>query len=490
MSKENPYDDFKISDLGDRLARLQRVAQAMDIPILVIIEGFESSGRGRLIRHLVQNQNPKYYDVQVFDYPKDPKGTSPLMKPFWLHSPKKGDLQIFDRSYYFDFFNDLKMSQEEEEERVQTYEAFEKALYDDYTVVVKFFLNISWEGQEENIDAYLDCHRRSIYVDCLDSQQNKNYEAYRSRFARLINRTNFAFAPWYVLDADQGKDSSRQALGILLEEVQRGIERVAVKREEGVRIKRSYKPQAFRPLDQVNMDLALSPEDYDKKKGPLQEAVADLAMAYYENHIPIVLVFEGVDAAGKDGAIKRLIKKVDPRLKKTHAISAPDETEKAHHYLWRFFRRLPEDGTMAIFSRSWYGRVMVERVEGFATDNEWERAYGEMLEMERQLYKKGYLVLKFFLTIDKDEQLRRFEDRENDPDKQYKITEEDWRNRDKWDAYMDAMNEMLERTDTDFAPWIIVPGNNKPYARIRVMEEFLKYGKSHLDQVLKKEVLY
>lgn len=479
MSKKNPYKDFKLSDLGDRLARLQRVAQSMDIPILVIIEGFESSGRGHLIRHLVQRLNPKYYDVHGFKWEGD-EGPDRL-DDFWVHSPEKGHIQVYDRSYYFDLFNRRDMSEEEVQERITWIRHFERALYDDYTVVVKFFLDISQDRQAENIQANLQAKRGRIYVDEVDLDQNENYKAYRERFSDLMDRTDFDFAPWYRINVDKLKDGSRHVLGLILEEAQRGIERVAVRREEGVRIKRSYQAQDPRPLDRLDLDLALTKKEYKAKLGRLQDEVADLAMAYYSRGIPIVLVFEGVDAAGKDGAIKRMIKEVDPRLKKTHAISAPDETEAAHHYLWRFYLRFPRDGSMAIFSRSWYGRVMVERLEGFATDNEWERAYGEMVEMERQLALRGTLVLKFFLTIDKDVQLERFEARENDPDKQYKITEEDWRNRDKWDDYIDAMNEMLERTHTDFAPWIIVEGNDKRFARIKVMEEFLRRGRAWLE---------
>lgn len=174
------------------------------------------------------------------------------------------------------------------------------------------------------------------------------------------------------------------------------------------------------------------------------------------------------------------MKKVDPRLYTVQAISAPSKEELDHNYLWRFYEKLPEDGYAGIFSRSWYGRVMVERVERFAKTNEWDRAYEEILEFEKEITDHGSMVMKFFVTIDKDTQYQRFMDRENNPDKNYKITDEDWRNRDKWDAYIEAMDEMLYRTNVDYAPWIIVEGNQKHYSRIKVMEEFLKQAKDHL----------
>ena len=206
---------------------------------------------------------------------------------------------------------------------------------------------------------------------------------------------------------------------------------------------------------------------------------------YYEKGISQVLVFEGVDAAGKDGAIERLIKDVDPRLYTVYGISAPSKEELNRNYLWRFYNKLPKDGYVSIFSRSWYGRVMVERVEGFAKVNEWDRAYEEISNMEKEIYDHGSLVIKFFVTIDKDEQLSRFKDREREPDKQYKITDEDWRNRKKRDSYQEAMDEMIVRTNLDYAPWIIVGSNQKKYARIKVMEEYIRIAKDHLKKIHK-----
>ena len=190
----------------------------------------------------------------------------------------------------------------------------------------------------------------------------------------------------------------------------------------------------------------------------------------YRKRIPVVLCFEGWEAAGKGGASKRLTECMDPRGYVVHPTAAPDETEKAHHYLWRFWRSMPKDGHIAIFDRTWYGRVLVERIEGFCTEAEWKRAYQEINNMEKNLADHGVVILKFWMQIDKEEQKRRFERRQEDPEKQWKITEEDWRNREKWDQYETAVNEMLLRTSTDDAPWIVVEGNDKYYARIKVLE--------------------
>ncbi|MDO5017791.1 MAG: hypothetical protein Q4E02_00670 [Lagierella massiliensis] len=476
------YKNFSRKELGVRLARLMRVAQSEEIPVLIIIDGFESSGKGFVINDLVKELNPKYYDVNVFDKPSKEENKYPFITRFWNKIPRKGHTKVFDRSFYFEVMSDLNMSEEETRRRVDYISYIEKMLYDDYAVIVKVFLNISKETQKETIEEHLNSPYNAFYVDKIDIEQNKNYEEYKKHITDVLTESNFDFAPWNIVDSTDRKLASKDVLGLVIEELAKGIERVSTKREEGVRINRDYEP-INKPLEKLDMDKSLSKQEYDKVLKDLQKEASDISNRLYINGISSVLVFEGVDAAGKDGAIKRLVKKMDPRLYRVHSISAPDETENSYNYLWRFYKKLPEDGFMAIFSRSWYGRVMVERIEGFAQDNEWERAYDEILNMERQLYNHGTLVLKFFVVIDKDTQLERFEAREKDPDKQYKITEEDWRNREKWDEYILAMNEMLDRTDIDYAPWIIVEGNNKRYARVKVLREFIKHGIKRLQEL-------
>ena len=196
----------------------------------------------------------------------------------------------------------------------------------------------------------------------------------------------------------------------------------------------------------------------------------------------MVLGFEGWDAGGKGGAIKRLTEKMDPRGYTVIPTASPNDWEKAHHYLWRFWQAMPKAGHLSIFDRTWYGRVMVERIEGFCTTGEWQRAYKEINDMERDLYDAGAIVLKFWMQIDKDEQERRFKARQENPEKQWKITDEDWRNREKWDQYEEAVNEMLIRTSTPHAPWVVVEGNDKYYARIKVLETVVRAIEKRLER--------
>lgn len=477
--EKEKYQDFKVSELGVRLARMQRICESLKIPVLIIVEGWESSGRGYVINDLVRELNRKFVDVDVFNNQSDEERKYPFLRDFWIKIPRKGYLKIFDRSFYYDLMNDLEMGKSELKTKIEFINSFEKALYDDKTVVIKYFLDVSQKEQKSRMEALENSDLKSFYIDMYDKEQNKNYDTYKAQFSKIIEKTNTDYAKWHVINAEDEKYASKETLGIALEEIEKGIERVSTHRENGVRFQRDYKAKN-KPLNDLDLTKKLSDKEYDAILKDLEKEVASTVVRFHKENIPTMLVFEGMDAAGKDGAIARLIRYVDPRLYTVHTISAPDESENARNYLWRFYNRMPQDGKMGIFSRSWYGRVMVERVEGFASDNEWERAYGEMLDMEKQFYEHGGLILKYFVVIDKDIQLERFQDRENDVDKQYKITEEDWRNRDKWDKYLEAENEMIDRTNVQYAPWILVEGNDKKYARIKVIKEFLNRAEKFL----------
>ncbi|WP_299033292.1 hypothetical protein [uncultured Anaerococcus sp.] len=478
------FQDFKRSDLAERLGRMARICSDLDVPILIMVDGWESSGRGYVIKDLTREFAAKDFDVEVPDKDDAWDDSYPFIRKFWVNIPKKGKIKIFDRSFYYKLFEKLDLSDKKIKNRINSIKMTEKALYDDQTIIIKFFLNIDKDEQKSRITDLKDSIKEDFYLDGLDKDQQKHYEAYEKHFKKLLEATDFPYAPWDIIDSNDKKEASKEALGIAIERLSQGLERVIRQRKENENTERNY-TKAKSILKNLDLTKTISDEDYHKKKDELQKEVAELMYEYYEKGISQVLVFEGVDAAGKDGAIERLIKEVDPRLYTVHGISAPSKEELDRNYLWRFYSKLPKDGYVSIFSRSWYGRVMVERVEGFAKVNEWDRAYEEIANMEKEIYDHGSLVIKFFVTIDKDEQLNRFKDRQRNPDKQYKITDEDWRNRKKWDAYLDAMDEMLERTNLTYAPWVIVGSNQKKYARIKVMEEYIKIAKDHLKKLKK-----
>lgn len=478
------FQDFKRSELSERLARMTRICSDLEIPILIIVDGWESSGRGFVIKDLTREFAAKTFDVEVPDTDDAWDESYPFIRKFWVNLPKKGNIKIFDRSFYYKIFENLKLSNKEIKARISSIKNTEKALYDDQTIIIKFFLNVDKDEQAKRIKDLKKSVKKDFYIAGMDKDQQKHYEDYEKHFKKLLEATDFPYAPWDIIDSNDKKSASKEALGIALDRLSQGIERVIRQRNENENTERAYAPEKS-ILRNLDLSKTISDEEYKEKKEKLQKEVAHLMYEYYEKGISQILVFEGVDAAGKDGAIERLIKEVDPRLYTVHGISAPSKEELDRNYLWRFYNKLPKDGYVGIFSRSWYGRVMVERVEGFAKVNEWDRAYEEIGNMEKEIHDHGSLVIKFFVTIDEDEQLKRFKDRERNPDKQYKITDEDWRNRKKWDSYIEAMDEMLERTNFDYAPWVIVGSNQKKYARIKVMEEYIRLAKKHLKEMEK-----
>lgn len=478
--KDFIYQGFSRSDLKVKLARLARICENFQIPLMILVDGWESAGRGYVVSEITKELNPKYFDVDVCEGDKDDGAYSFIINA-WKNLPAKSHIKIFTHSYYYDLFDNLDYKDYEIETRIGEIKNMEKMLADDNTIIIKIFLSIDQKTQEERIKDLKDSVKRPFYINSIDKTQSQNYEDYEENFKKILSMTSFDFARWNVVESNNMKKAAKEVLGLLIDQVTQGIERVGNQLKDKDRTTRSYSRKVHL-IENLDLSKEISEEDYEAKKEKLQNEVADTMYELYNAGISSALVFEGVDAAGKDGAIKRLIKEVDPRLYRVHAISAPTQEELAKHYLWRFYTRLPKRGYTSIFSRSWYGRVMVERIEGFARIGEWDRAYGEINEFEKLLVKNKTMVLKFFVVIDKDVQLQRFEAREKVADKQYKITDEDWRNRQKWDPYVEAMNEMLDRTNPEYAPWIIVEGNDKKYARIKVMEEYLKHARKVFDK--------
>jgi polyphosphate kinase 2 (PPK2 family) len=279
-------------------------------------------------------------------------------------------------------------------------------------------------------------------------------------------------AHWQVVDSTKILSATVEVMQTMVSLLKNKVD----KRKNGVKFERNI-PSDPLPmfsgspsLSRVDTSLNLSKEKYREKLKVRQEKIHALHNELYRLRIPMVIVYEGWDAAGKGGNIRRLIEEMDPRGYEVIPISAPNDVEKAHHYLWRFWTEFPKSGHLTIFDRSWYGRVLVERVEGFCSRSDWQQAYREINEMEENFHNFGAALVKFWVHIDKDEQLRRFNAREENPAKQWKLHDEDWRNREKWNLYEDAVEEMFLRTNTPYAPWTIIEGNCKRYARIKALD--------------------
>ena len=282
-----------------------------------------------------------------------------------------------------------------------------------------------------------------------------------------MNQTNPAYAPWYVIDATNKKLAQLQVLETLMSCIQNRLDH---EKKDALIIDNIYPLRETINLNECDLSLTIDEETYRKELKKCRKKLRKLHNIIYRKKIPVIIAYEGWDAAGKGGNIKRVTSGLDPRGYTVYPIAAPDKSEINRHYLWRFYKRLPKDGHVAIYDRTWYGRVMVERLEGFCSENDWQRAYNEMNEFEKELSDWGAVVIKFWVQIDKDTQLARFTERQNTPEKQWKITDEDWRNREKWDLYENAVTEMLQKTNTEFAPWFVLESNDKKYARIKAMK--------------------
>lgn len=313
--------------------------------------------------------------------------------------------------------------------------SFERTLTDDGNVLIKFFLYISQKEQRKRFDKMLGSKETAWKVSRQDEKRNRNYRRYKSINEEMLEKTETACAPWVIVEAENRRFATVKIYTEVIRRLEEAVR--AKKKEEEKNTKTDDGAPSVLPecslvssvLSKVDLSLSYTEKEYKQKLKKLQSRIELLHSEIYRRRIPVVLGFEGWDAAGKGGAIKRLTEPMDPRGYVVNPTAAPSDLEKSHHYLWRFWRNMPKAGHIAIFDRTWYGRVMVERIEGFCTKEEWQRAYREINEMEESLVHGGAIVLKFWLQIDKEEQKRRFDARMENPKKQWKITEEDWRNR-------------------------------------------------------------
>lgn len=457
-----------------RLGLLQRKLKEAGIPVLITFDGYDAAGKGLHINRLIQSLDPRGFDVYTGDRDGEEEIMHPFLWRFAIRCPAKGRITIFDTSWYRKVQRDRfdeKTGEKDVDAAFSDIMAFEKQLTDDGTVLIKLFLTISEKEQRKRFEKLAASGETAWRVTKEDWERNRHYKKYEKINEEMISRTGTPYAPWTVIDASKKEEAALSIMNAVsgmmeaaLKAKERGKDPVI---HEGPMPPDKYKKGI---LSKIDVNKNLEKREYEKKLDKLHKKLERLHSELYRYRIPVVLGFEGWDAAGKGGAIRRLTSHLDPRGYKVCPTASPNDVEKIHHYLWRFWNNMPKDGHIAIFDRTWYGRVMVERIEGFCTEDEWRRAYKEINDMEAHLVHSGAVVLKFWIHIDKDEQERRFNDRMKNPEKQWKITDEDWRNREKWDQYEEAVNEMLEKTSTKDAPWIVVEGNSKYYARIKVLE--------------------
>ena len=465
----------RMAKLESKIAFLQRELKNLGVPVMIVFEGFGAAGKGTQINRLIQALDPRGFTVYSTDAETKDEKMHPFLWRFWTKTPEKGRIAVFDRSWYRKLLVDRyekKTSKKEIPIILEEISSFEKQLTDGGTLVMKFFLDISEREQKKRFHKLMEKKATSWRVSDKDLDKNKHFQDYLEMADEMLTKTDSDYAPWTIVEAEDDRYATVKILSTVAatfeDRYKKEKESKKKEREVDGRFDKSELNDSV--LKKVDLSKKMEEKAYEKRLDELQKKLRLLHGKLYAKRIPVVLAFEGWDAGGKGGAIKRLTNALDPRGYTVNPTSSPNDIERAHHYLWRFWTKMPKDGHIAIFDRTWYGRVMVERIEGFCTTQDWQRAYKEINQMEQQLVNHGAVVLKFWLHIDKEEQARRFQDRQDNPEKSWKITDEDWRNREKWDLYEKAVDEMLVRTSTADAPWIIVEGNDKLYARIKVLE--------------------
>ncbi len=537
-------------ELVNKLIVLQERAKQEGVGMVVLFEGWNGAGKGSRISDILYHLDARATSVYVtedLDTEEAQKlhsinrwitGYYPLLQNFWKALGPRGNITFFDRGWYTtlgqSLLYDPPFTQVEaflyedaakEANKMKTdmlyhaVDSFESQLVDDGYLVKKFFLHISEDTMEDRLRTLASNPNTAWRVDEGDLAQLNDYDRMYKIYDKMLDKTDFDYAPWIVLNAE---DRRRVNLTVLRELVSayedalsKGEDKAAKEAaekaaansagqgqqkewvderkrtpEEQAKIEAENEAEAARQhkaapkrskefkilkdyprIEEIRTDLHLGDDaQYKKKLKKQQKRLNELETLMYQKRIPLIIMYEGSDAAGKGGNIKRIAQALDARAYTIFPSPAPTKPELMHPFLWRYWTRLPKAGHVGIYDRSWYGRVLVERVEGFASDEEWSRAYDEINEFERELTNWGAILVKFWVNTSREEQLARFEAREQNPDKQWKITAEDWRNRDKYPQYREAENDMFRLTNTDFAPWTVLESDDKHFARIKALK--------------------
>ena len=454
-------------------------------PVLIVIAGVEGAGKSETVNLLHEWMDPRFIQTFAFDKPSEDEDVHPRMWRYWRALPPKGKVGIFFGAWHTEpvisrVFG--KITNSEFEKRIAEINRFEQMLADEGTLVLKFWFHLTKKQQKKRLSS-LEKNRKTRWrVTDRDWKFFAKYDAFERTAVKLTRQTSTGEAPWIVV---AGADEPYRNLTVGRTILATVRERLAQK-PDGVLPDKT--PPLLPPVDHLtvlralDLDHPMTEDQYGEALEKWQGRLNTLSRDAKFKQSGVVAVFEGNDAAGKGGAIRRITSALDARMYTNHPIAAPTEEERAQPYMWRFWRRIPRCGRLGIFDRSWYGRVLVERVEGFCSEADWMRAYGEINDFERELTEHGLVVVKYWLAISKEEQLKRFRGREKTSFKRFKITDDDWRNRKKWEAYEGAVCDMVDRTSTEYAPWTLVEANNKYYARIKVLRTLCKAIEDRFDR--------
>ena len=464
--------------LRAELLQVQQDLTTSNIPVIVIVAGVEGAGKGGVVNRLNKWLDTRGMQTFAFWDETDEERARPRYWRFWRTLPPRGQMAVLFGGWYLlpiEHRYRGKCTDAELDAELNRVVELERMLTLDGALVVKFWFHMSEKDQKQRLKSLARDDRSRWKMLPEKKQFSRQYAQFEQVAERVIRHTDRGIAPWYLIEATDDRYRDITVGRTLLEAIRTRIAHPTIADSQLPSHTPSLPPgdsAQITVLDPIDLTRTLDRPAYKLTLNDLQESANQLAWQAYNQRRSTIMVFEGWDAAGKGGAIRRITNAVDARLYRAIPIAAPSDEEKAHHYLWRFWRHVPRAGYMTIYDRSWYGRVLVERIEGFASEYESQRAYSEINQFEEQLVEHGVILLKFWLHISNDEQLRRFKEREQVAYKQHKITEEDWRNREKWDRYKMAVNEMVIRTSTEYASWHLIAGNDKLSARIDVLKAF------------------
>jgi len=466
--------DFKQEqdELHASLLVAQRACRAAGIPIVILVSGVEGAGKSAVVNRLSKWLDMRNVRAVSYWHESEDERVRPRDWRFWRDLPGKGEISVLFGSWYTHPIVKAA-TQIKKTKKIDAYlkqecghiNQFEQLLSDDGVVFIKLWFHISKSEQGARIKAK---KKAGHLITPYEKKLSKSYDTFANISHEVLDQTDMKIGHWHVIDSKDKRSRDLRAGRILLEHMHTALETGDFEPSTN---KFEFADQQLFHLD---LDNSLTEKRYNQLLDKYQARLAKLHWAAWEKKRSTVLMFEGWDAAGKGGAIRRLTGAMDARLYRVIPVAAPTDEEKAHHYLWRFWRQLPPDGYVSIYDRSWYGRVLVERIENFAREDEWQRAYDEINDFEQQLTNHGVIIAKFWLHISAEEQLRRFKEREKIEHKKHKLTDEDWRNREQWSAYEQAVDDLLVRTSKPNAPWFAVPANDKLYARIQIIKEVCK----------------
>jgi len=467
--------ETQVEALRPELLDAQFALRETNIPVIVIVAGVDGAGKGQVVNRLNEWLDPRDVEVTAFGPHSDEEQERPAYWRYWRALPPRGRIGVVFGSWYTGpivrrVYREVKDA--DLDRALDRIVSFERMLVQDGALLVKFWFHLSKEAQRKRLRCLEKDPDTRWQVSPIEWKHFKRYSRFAAISERAIRHTDTGLAPWVLVEATDPRYRDLMAGRTLLQALKQRLETQGTAGAVVPSPLPSPPPgpeAAVTILDHVDISRRLDRDQYRRQLLHCQGKLSRLSRRAWTKGRSTVVVFEGWDAAGKGGAIRRMTAAIDARGYRVISIAAPTDEERAHHYLWRFWRHIPRAGHVTIYDRSWYGRVLVERVEGFASEPEWMRAHMEINDFEEQLCDHGIALVKFWLHISNEEQLRRFQEREQTPYKQYKITAEDWRNREKWDAYKDAVNDMVARTSTSYAPWTLVPANDKKYARIHIL---------------------